>query len=99
MSPFSGEHIRTILAHHYRLIEPEAAAVAGDILVWFGPDGKTPHSAILTVAVVISGKDYLDYSSQLRSKNGKLPEAALKLENLVDRPDSYGESYNVYRRI
>src|SRR5437016_6168421 len=48
VSPFSGKDVRTILDNHYRLVEPETAAVAGDILVWWGPDDGTPHSAILT---------------------------------------------------
>lgn len=98
VSPFSGQDVRTILEHHYRPVIPESDAVAGDILVWSGPSGETPHSAVLTAPVVTPGKDYLDYSSQLRSKNGKLPEATMTLERLVDGPESYGEAYNVYRR-
>ena len=35
-SPFSGKDVRTILDHHYRLVDPEAGAVQGDILVWRG---------------------------------------------------------------
>jgi hypothetical protein len=98
VSPFSGKDVRTIVANHYQLVDPESAALAGDILVWSGPSGETPHSAILTDPIVQPGKNYLDYSSQLRSKNGKLPEATLTLERLCDGPESYGESYNVYRR-
>jgi hypothetical protein len=98
VSPFSGKDVRTILDNHYRLVDPESTAVAADILVWWGPTGETPHSAILTVPVVSPAKDHLDYSSQLRSKNGILPEATLTLERLTDGPESYGESYNVYRR-
>ncbi|MCI0463603.1 MAG: hypothetical protein L0Z62_42245 [Gemmataceae bacterium] len=98
VSPFSGKDVRTIVENHYRLVDPESGAVAGDILVWRGPGGETPHSAILTDPVVPSGKTHLDYRSQLRSKSGKLPEATVTLERLVDGPESYGESYNVYRR-
>jgi hypothetical protein len=98
VSPFSGKDVRTIIDNHYRLVDPESAAVAGDILVWRGPDGATPHSAVLTDPIVGPGKDQLDYRSQLRSKNGKLPEATMTLERLVDGPESYGESFNVYRR-
>ncbi len=98
VSPFSGKDVRTILENHYRPVDPETDAVAGDIVVWRGPAGETPHSAILTSPVVLPGKNYLDYSSLLRSKNGKLPEATLTLARLVDGPESYGESYNVYRR-
>ena len=98
VSPFSGTDVQVIVENHYRLVDPESTAVAGDILVWSGPGGETPHSAILTGPVIQSGSNYLDYSSQLRSKNGKLPEATTTLERLVDGPESYGESYNVYRR-
>ena len=98
VSPFSGKAVQIILENHYRLVNPESAAVAGDILVWRGPGDETPHSAILTGPVFLPGENILDYSSQLRSKNGKLPEATLTLERLVDGPHSYGESYRVYRR-
>jgi hypothetical protein len=97
VSPFSGPAVRTILENHYCLVDPETAAVAGDILVWRGPGDETPHSAILTAPVFSPGGNYLDYSSQLRSKNGKLPEATFTLERLVDGPESYGESYKIYR--
>jgi hypothetical protein len=98
VSPLSGPSVQAILDNHFRPVEPESAAVAGDILVWYGPGGQTPHSTVLTVPVILPGKSYLDYSSQLRSKNGKLAEATLTLEQLVDGRESYGESYNVYRR-
>jgi hypothetical protein len=98
VSPFSGKDVQTIIENHYRLVDPEGVAVAGDILIWWGPGGQTPHSAILTDPVVPPGKNYLDYRSQLRSKNGKLPEAMMTLEKLVDGPESFGESYSVYRR-
>jgi hypothetical protein len=98
VSPFSGQDVAIILANHYRLVDPESGAVAGDVLVWWGPGGQTPHSAIVTSPVIVPGKNYLDYSSLLRTKNGKLPEETMTLERLVDGPESYGESYNVYHR-
>jgi hypothetical protein len=98
LSPFSGEDVQTILTSHYSLVDPESKAVAGDILVWRGPSGKTPHSAILINPVVTAGKHYLDYDSTLRSKNGMEPEATMTLLQLVEGPDGYGESYNVFRR-
>jgi hypothetical protein len=98
ISPFSGQSVQTILQNYYVLVSPESDAVVGDILVWWGSGDQTPHSAILTVPVLSPARNYLDYRSQLRSKNGKLPEATMTLERLVDGPDSYGESYNVYRR-
>ncbi len=98
VSPFSGNDVQTILANHYRKIDRESDAVADNILVWFGPAGETPHSAILTDPVFVPGKNYLDYRSRLRSKNGTLAEATMTLERLVDGPGSYGESYNVYSR-
>src|SRR5262249_39683010 len=98
VSPFSGKDVRTILDNHFRPVDPESTAVPGDILVWEGPGGETPHSAILTSPVVPPGKKALGYASLLRSKNGKLPEATMTLEKLVSGPESYGESYNVYRR-
>jgi hypothetical protein len=97
ISPFSGKDVQVILDNHYRLIEPESAAVAGDILIWRGIGGETPHSAILIDPVVLPGTTFLDYRSLLRSKNGTLPEAILTLEQLVAGPGSYGESYNVFR--
>jgi hypothetical protein len=98
VSPFSGEDVRTIIDNHYRLVNPESAAAAGDILVWSGPGGETPHSAILVDPVVQSGASYPDYRSQFRSKNGKQPEATMTLQRLVDGPEGYGELYTVYRR-
>jgi hypothetical protein len=98
VSPFSGQDVWIILENHYRLVDPESAAEDGDVLVWCGPSGETPHSAILTGAVVLPGTSYLDVRSQLRSKNGKLPEATMTLQQLVEGPQGYGESYNVYRR-
>jgi len=98
VSPFSGKDVRTILENQYRLVTPESGAVAGDVLVWGGVGGATPHSAIVTGAVVSPGTNCLDYRSLLRSKNGKLPEATMTLERLVDGPESYGETYNVFRR-
>jgi hypothetical protein len=98
VSPFSGKDVQIILDHHYQAIDPESAALPGDILVWVGSHGMTPHSAILTSPVVEPGMHYLDYGSQLRSKNGKLPEASTTLAKLIAGPDGYGESYKVYRR-
>jgi hypothetical protein len=98
VSPFSGQDVRTILDNHFRLVDPESAAIPGDIMVWKGPGGETPHSAILTNPVVPPSHNSLDYNSVLRTKNGKLPETTMTLEKLVDGPESYGESYNVYRR-
>jgi hypothetical protein len=98
VSPFSGEDVRTILEHHFHLVDPETSAAPGDVLIWRGAGDETPHSAILATPVAPPGKTYLDYDSLLRSKNGQLPEATLTLRSLVDGPDSYGESYNVYRR-
>jgi hypothetical protein len=98
VSPFSGKDVLTILDSHFRLIDPESNAVVGDILVWRGLADETPHSAILTDPVVVAGRNYLDYSSRLRSKNGALPEAILTLGRLAAGPGSYGESYNVFRR-
>src|SRR5437667_10494347 len=43
VSPFSGKDVRTILENHYRVVEPESAAVAGDILVWKGLGDDTTH--------------------------------------------------------
>jgi len=98
VSPFSGEDVLTILENHYERVDPEVAAVAGDILVWRGPGGETPHSAILTGPAITVGENLLWYGSLLRSQNGRLPEATLTLEQLVAGPGSYGESYIVYRR-
>jgi len=98
VSPYSGKEVRTILEYHYRLVDPESAALPGDIIVWSGPGGETPHSAVLVDPVVLAEKYYLDYSSLLRSKNGQLPERTMTLQKLVEGPEGYGESYNVFRR-
>jgi hypothetical protein len=94
VSPFTGEAVETILQGHYQPV-PEAEARPGDILVWRGlaPD-TTPHSAILTDAVIAPGKDYLDEATRLQSKNGMQPEQNLSLGQLIR---DYGESYNVFR--
>lgn len=34
VSPFSGKDVQTIVDNHYGLVDPQSAAVAGDILVW-----------------------------------------------------------------
>jgi hypothetical protein len=98
VSPFSGKAVRTIVTNHYRLVDPESQAVEGDILVWTGLDDETPHSAILTVPIIEPGKNFLAYTSKLRSKNGMRPEAELTLEALIIPPEGYGEFYNVFRR-
>lgn len=98
VSPFSGNFVRIILGNHYRLVDPESQAVVGDILVWYGLDDETPHSAIITAPMIESGRNYLAYGSKLRSKNGMLPEAELTLDALIMPPEGYGESYNVFRR-
>jgi hypothetical protein len=96
VSPFSGDDVNTILQNHYLLVEPEAAAGPGDILVWRGPGGDTPHSAVLLESIVAPGGSRLDYTSKLRTKNGVKPETTMTLEQLI--ADYYGESYVVCRR-
>jgi hypothetical protein len=96
VSPFSGLAVVTILQNHYRLIDPESGARAGDSLVWRAPGGNTPHSAILLDPVVLPGKAYLDYASKLQTKNGIEPETTMTLLELIE--DYYGETYTVYRR-
>jgi hypothetical protein len=98
ISPFSGQNVRIILDNHYRLVDPEAGAVRGDILVWRGLGDDTPHSAILTEPVILQGKTYLDGSSKVRTKNGRLPETEMTLERLTGDEFIYGDSFNVYRR-
>jgi hypothetical protein len=91
-----GDHVPTILRGHYEAI-PEAQARAGDILVWRGAGaGDVVHTAILTDPVVTPGKNYLDYATRLRTKNGILPEAGMTLGQLIE--GLFGESYNAYRR-
>ena len=70
----------------------------GDVLVWRGLGDDTPHSAILTEPVVQEGKNYLDYSSKVQTKNGRLPETEMTLERLVGDEFAYGDSFNVFRR-
>ena len=94
--PSSG--LRTILDNHYRRVDAEASAVRGDILVWRGLGNDTPHSAILTEPVVQEGKNYLDYSSKVQTKNGRLPETEMTLERLTGDEFTYGDSFNVFRR-
>jgi hypothetical protein len=98
VSPFSGRDIQTILDNYYARVDPESQAVAGNILVWHGLDPEKPHSAILILPVITQGANLLDDDTLLRSKNGKMAESEYTLFNLTDGPNSYGESYNVYRR-
>jgi hypothetical protein len=98
MSPFSGKDVRTILDNHYRLVTPESGAVRGDILVWRGLGDDTPHSAILTEPVVQPGKNYLDYSSKVQTKNGRLAETEMTLDRLCGDEFSYGDSFHVFHR-
>jgi hypothetical protein len=95
ISPYTGVDVETILQEYYQPI-PEEQAAPGDILVWRGiaPE-TTPHSAILTEAVVAQGKTYLDYSTRLQTKNGLAPEENRSLKEVID---VYGEAYNTYRR-
>jgi hypothetical protein len=95
ISPFTGGPVETILKEYFDRT-PEQEAQPSDILVWRGPAPyTTPHSAILTEPLFDPGSGRLAYSSGLRSKNGILPEATTTLAELID---SYGESYNVYRK-
>jgi hypothetical protein len=98
VSPFSGKYVRTILDNHYWLVDSESGAVRGDILVWRGLGDDTPHSAILTEPVVQQGKNYLDYSSRVQTKNGRLPETEMTLERLTGDEFTYGDSFQVFRR-
>jgi hypothetical protein len=98
VSPFSGKDVRTILADHYRLVDPESGAVPGDILVWKGLGDDTPHSAILTEPVVQPGKNYLEDSSKVQTKDGRLPETEMTLERLTGDEFTYGDSFAVFRR-
>jgi hypothetical protein len=98
VSPFSGQDVRAILDNHYRPVDRESDAVRGDILVWRGLGGDTPHSAVLTDPVVRQGTALLDYASKVRTKNGRLPEMEIALERLVGDEFTYGDSFAVFRR-
>jgi hypothetical protein len=98
VSPFSGKDVRTILNNHYRFVAPESDAVRGDVLVWSGLGDDTPHSAILSEPVVQQGKGYLDYSSKVQTKNGRLSETEMSLERLCGDEFSYGDSFDVFHR-
>jgi hypothetical protein len=98
ISPFSGKDVTAILDNHYIFVSPRSAAMTGDVLVWKGPGGQTPHSAVLIAPAITPAGQDLEYDSLLLSKNGRLPEAVMSLAKLVDGPESYGESYAVYRR-
>jgi hypothetical protein len=98
VSPFSGTDVRTILDNHYQLVFPEAAAVRGDVLVWRGLDGDTPHSAILIESIVREGRNLLEYASRVRTKNGRLPETEMTLDRLTGDEFNYGDSFDVFRR-
>jgi hypothetical protein len=95
VSPFSGQVVETILQQHYHLVT-ESEARPGDILVWRGVDpDSTPHSAVLTDPTMAPGRNFLDETTRVRSKNGMLPECNLTLGELIQ---NYGEAYNVFRK-
>jgi hypothetical protein len=95
ISPFTGKPVETILQNHYQMI-PEKQAYAGDILVWRGLSPETtPHSAILNDAILAPGKNFLDDTASVHTKNGMFVESTTSLGELIE---IYGESYNVYRR-
>jgi hypothetical protein len=94
VSPY-GDDVPKILDAHYVPV-PESQARSGDVLVWRGgAANEVIHSAILAKAVLAPGKNYLDYSATLLTKNGILPPAVMTLGELIGR--FYGESYNVFR--
>src|SRR5262249_26888796 len=94
ISPF-GEFVLTILRGYYEPIA-EGQVEAGDLLIWRGLEANdVTHSAILTDPIVTPGKNYVDYSARLLTKNGVQPEATMTLEQLIG---VYGESYNTFRR-
>jgi hypothetical protein len=100
ISPFGGAPVEAILRGHYDRVPGDEDAEVGDILVWRGvphsPEGTTPHSATLTAIGWTPGRSYLDGQvTLLQTKNGLLPEANLPLDDLFD---SYGETYDIYRR-
>jgi hypothetical protein len=98
VSPFSGKDVQVILDNHFRPIDLESGAVPGDILVWHGLSEDTPHSGVLTQPVVRKGKSYLDYSSKVRTKNGRMREQEMTLERLTGDEFIYGDSFAVFRR-
>jgi hypothetical protein len=98
VSPFSGKDVTTILDNHYLPVKPMSKAQVGDILVWKGLGGDSSHSAILMSPIMSADLNDLDYSSLLRSKNGRLPERTMTLQALAADEKSYGEVYSVYRR-
>ncbi|MBI2808984.1 MAG: hypothetical protein HYX68_28710 [Planctomycetes bacterium] len=97
VSPYSGKDVSTILNDFYTRVEPEATAVAGDVVVWYDLNGGPIHSATLINPIATTRGDRLDYASVLCSKSGKRPQANMTLESLVEGPASYGESYVVFR--
>ena len=96
--PVSGPDVTTILAELFRQIVPEANAVEGDVLVWYDSDGFPVHSAIVRNAQVELSTLGLHPATIVQTKNGKLPERIVMLEQLIDGPDGYGESYRAYHR-
>jgi hypothetical protein len=92
-----GEYVLTILHSYYELVVPESKAVADDVLVWRGTSANdVVHSTIITEPVLTPGKNQLDYTTRLQTKNGIQLETNMTLERLCE--GYYGESYNCYRR-
>jgi hypothetical protein len=50
----------------------------------------------LEISVLIANASWTTVPKSV--PNGKLPEATMTLQRLVDGPESYGKSYAVYRR-
>ena len=40
----------------------------------------------------------VDYSTKIRTKNGRLPETEMTLERLAGDEFTFGDSFNVFRR-
>lgn len=93
VSPLGGD-VPTILQEHYQLV-PEEQARAGDVLVWRDDANDVKHSAILTHPVLARGKQYLDDSARLQTKDGMEPETNVSLGDLIN---DYAEAYNTFRR-
>ncbi len=96
ISPYEANAVEEILSVSYSVVNSEADASIGDVLIWNDPiTGSLKHSAILTTVKFDPIRGRLDDDSELLSKDGREP---LGIEALWSLNVPYGGKYRIFRR-